>query len=629
MLNSLFNPLRLNKFINIKLKALINLQVPNGSFPSISSSNEDMSAAETRYTTFTTSLVLISLQHVEKNGELYSIVNPALDFLIQELNSDLSLNYWQKSSEQYSKTPPDLDATFCAFAAIQHYRPEFFTGDVLTKIVNLLIQTETNEGGPYNTWIINHIQNPEWSDIDTVVNNNILYFLSLLDIQMPKIEALIQKSILNNSYKSLYYTDLIVCLYFLSRTANNADKENIKEQIFKLFDNKIYWGNTMKNTIAIAAVLNCSPTDEEVSRVILVLNPLDTENIRAYPLYVQNTKNNSTTYSGSEAITLACMIEALSLYEKYTKNKEDDVKLQKENRQEQKVINKFLEGFKNLPEMKKHAETICQNIIKKDPQKQITLLPFYFYNSLKTNIIIQKETLLQLGAINLSGWIAYRIFDDVLDNDAMPEYIPIAAKCLRDVVAYYNKNLPVEFQHIFDEIMDNTDEANAWERNNTFNTETIPDYGDLKVLADKSLAHCLGPVTILSLSGYDHGDMCVKHTISFFKNYIIARQLNDDAHDWQEDFEKGFINSATSIILKKNNIKDIEEMQSVFWNESILEISDLIFTHIKNAREDLDKISIIVDKTYLQSLLIPLERATNKALTERTRMLEFLKTYKG
>ena len=131
----------------------------------------------------------------------------------------------------------------------------------------------------------------------------------------------------------------------------------------------------------------------------------------------------------------------------------------------------------------------------------------------------------------------------------------------------------------------------------------------------------------------------IHHVEKFFTHHLIARQLNDDAHDWLSDLEKGFLNPVSVRILSKikeqhpekihiNLAEDTHMLKSVFWHEIIDNITDLIHEHVSLARTHLKQITILKDKRFFEDLLIPLEKSAHLAQTERDSALKFLEAFK-
>lgn len=263
--------------------------------------------------------------------------------------------------------------------------------------------------------------------------------------------------------------------------------------------------------------------------------------------------------------------------------------------------------------------------LSKKDLKEITLLPYYFNTSLKNPKELSEDILVDLGTANLHGWLAYRTYDNILDNEGSVSDLPLANISLREVTCIYLKLLPRVCIPLFSDIMDGIERANLWEREHCYKSTEKPDYGNYQILADKSLGHALGPIAILAQNGYTPHSPEIEKTISFFTHYIIARQLNDDAHDWASDLERGFVNSASALFEHIATKK--ETLQETFWKVHIDTIAQNIFFHITKAREELITNHALGDLSYLKSLLAPIERSAQKALIEKKQMLEFLKAY--
>jgi len=131
----------------------------------------------------------------------------------------------------------------------------------------------------------------------------------------------------------------------------------------------------------------------------------------------------------------------------------------------------------------------------------------------------------------------------------------------------------------------------------------------------------------------------MKNLMAFFENYIIARQLNDDAHDWEVDLKKGQLSPAVVSVLKKylgrhknkkesDLKKETKELQKIFWHEVIQEVCGKPIFHIKKAGRHLGKIAGVKDKTAFEAMLASVEKSAKEALAEQKEMLEFLEEYR-
>jgi hypothetical protein len=246
-------------------------------------------------------------------------------------------------------------------------------------------------------------------------------------------------------------------------------------------------------------------------------------------------------------------------------------------------------------------------------------MPYYFNKAFEgQNNNISQDFLITLGLANLYGWMAYRIYDDFLDGEGNAVKLSFANLCLRELTTIYSSIIPEKFQ----KVIDSQDSANTWEVVNArfdpkaFPPKDIPNYGDLSQLANKSFGHALGPIAILTKLGYSSNSFKMKNFLTFFRHYIIARQLNDDAHDWEEDLERGQINAVGVKILAKT--KDKSKMQEVFWQKVYEDIAALVFFHTDLARKAMPS---------MENLVNPIEKSIQKGLKERKESIDFLKAY--
>lgn len=640
------------------------LQSSNGSFTSFASSSIDMKEAVEKHTTFSTSLILIALSRLPKHSSYTSlkksIVTPALAFLLNEKHSSWTWNYWQSTTPEQTKTPDDLDATACALAAIQLHSPKKIDGEALSHIVKMLCMLETKEGGPYFTWCVDTTQYLEWKDIDLVVNANIGYFLSIHDIHLPQLESYVKKHIRKKN-NSKYYHSSIVVLYFICRYISTCSEDKksttyISQKLIRIFNTHTAL-SIQEIALATSALLYINPTQEHLHfltpYIKKIQSSLKKNSLPASPLYIQHTTGSTKVYSGSTALTLAFCIEALSLFQESKVAIEKDMqqsKLKNKAAQaEQSIVSSYKKHFSNHKNISQHISYLLEKTTSIDPGHQITLLPFYFYHSLRDTIkrkISNSTVLLQhLGTANLSGWIAYRIYDDFLDNEGDTSHLSLANASLTWTISIYKSLISKIAWPLYERILLDMDNANAWEYAHTYKgseatllntlyTLDLPDYGNHTILAQKSLPHCLGPITLLLHAGFNSDSPYIKHLIAFFTHYLIARQLNDDAHDWQKDLQRGYINSATVPLLKKfkelhENTTSLTEhdLQKTFWYECIDDTAKQINQHIKRAKTYLQKLTPIVNKTYLESLLDPLSTSAQIAIKEKEKTVDFLHTY--
>lgn len=624
-------------------------QGTHGGFPGISGEGEIL-IGKPQPITFVTSLILLALSKANDIPEVKSIADRGADFLLNQKSKAWSWNYYERNSAEFCNAPypDDLDDTACALAALTLYKKDIVDGHALAAATKLLIGTEDKEGGPYHTWIVPPEHRARFRDIDLGVNANIGYFLRLHGIHLRNLIVATENAIRREDFASKYYFSPYPTLYFISRFYSGSLVERAATYLFKRRRKNGLWDNPLSTALAVSALLSFGVPRRKLLRAVEHLELYARKkDWKAYPLYIEKKKEGKVMYSGSSALTAAFIFEAIHAYHS-TEEDVSSIEQQASFSKATKLHNLILEGvgkrFESLSAGMQHMlKENLDKVLLPDTNKQNTLLPFYFARSIikhGSRVRISEDALL-LGQANVYGWMAYRIYDDLLDDEGDPLNIPFANLCLRELSVIYTELIKSEHASLFREVMDKLDEANRWERDccrmsmrkGVISITNFPDYGNHSVLAEKSLGHALGPLVFLIRKGYSLQSKEVGMTMAFFKHYLIARQLNDDAHDWFIDLKRGYINSAGVRVLKiwKKKTFSVEEskeaLEMIFWKKVITGISNDILREIAFAREALYANSIIVDKSYCEKILLPVERAAKKALLERKQALEFLESY--
>lgn len=627
-------------------------QCADGSFPG-ESLNENSRTISPSESVFATSLTLIALAPLCKDPECRKIAKKAIAFLMREKNSDGSWNYWQRTSKQTTRTPipDDLDDTSAALAAISLHAPELLDGAAWAKITQLLILAETAEGGPYKTWIVGRNAGPEWRDTDPGVNMNIGYFLSLHGIRLPKLVAYIEAELAKKNPATKYYNSFYTLAYFLSRFYRGPLEKSVVKRLFETRGKDGVWGTPQETALALTTLLRFDVTPAKLEKAATYLRKYEKRaRWQAHPLYLEEKKPDPQ-YCGSPALTAAFALEALTEFEKKKREAQEKTVIEKREKECAAAREKALAIVRRIfatvsPEIAAKGEAFISKILTNDTRNEIVLLPYHTHKALTFRHPDTLRRCADLGAASLLGWIAYTIYDDILDDEGDPGQIPLANLSLRELTAIFLRILPPAHQSIFSKIMNGIEKANLWEREHCRKPGVLPDYGNLSVLAEKSLGHALAPVTLmLSSKRFNSESPEIPTLLSFFQHYLIARQMNDDAHDWQEDLARGFINSAAAKVLgnhmKKSgetlaqamNLRNKEHeqnLQKIFWEEVVPSYTKTIFGHIRKARlalSRLQKQKVFRDTPYFEAMLAPLEKSTRKAREQAHMTRDFLREF--
>ncbi len=649
-----------NKITEITYKSLLFLagqQKANGGFLSLTSADKNQfENSKTHSTTFFTASILNCLNSLPASALADSIKKKSARFLLLQKSKLWSFNYWQRNSAEskIKPYPDDLDDTSCALAALAGFNPKLITGNALANVVKLLAATEEKPGGPYRTWLVYEKDEAVWWDIDKAVNANVLWFLSLQNIGLPNMTDYLDNAIKFRDLHSRYYPDIFPVAYFISRGYTGKYRDRLIRQLLSRRRASFSWGNPLYTSMAISALINLGFRKIKVMEksADLLVKSFKGKCWPSYAFCLDPAKENISYYAGSPALTTAFCLEALNKLEALKKqaHEQSRIKATKPDPQEEKiyraVTSQVKQRFSTLaPGVKNYALEALDRTLDKDPDRQITLLPFHFRQALGNNgDPVTDEQMIALGTANLYGWIAYTIYDDFFDGEGNVNFLPVANAGLREVPAFYNKIFGSDKGNskLANKILDNIDAANAWESqfcrvkviDSRFTVpKELPDFKNLRQLADKSLGHALGPVAIMLQLNFKCNSWEIKNTLSFFTHYLIARQLNDDAHDWLADLRAGRINSIGANILKlykKQMIdfkRDEQKLQKLFWNNVLPQAAQTIFKHVKSARLALSDIGTIEMPDMLLHLLDRPEAAARQALEETKKMQDFLKSY--
>lgn len=631
-------------------------QQASGEFTSFSSpSQTDFAAAVPCQTTFITSVILNALAACAPTPVLQRIGRRGAAFLASQKSRNWSFNYWARGtrSSRIAPCPDDWDDTSCALSVLSYWRPDLIGGKALARIVSLLMETETREGGPYRTWLVPARAPKIWRDVDLAVNANIGYFLSLHDITIPNVVRLVEQAIENGVYVSPYYPSPYPILYAIARWYRGRMQKFLIRFLLKRRARDGHWGNPLHTALAISSLMRLGAGFETVEKAVVYLKRMGAREWKVSGFCMDPVRNGVPYYAGSPALTAALCAEALALFHK-AHEKQTGRTGAKEKRVMDKLARSIIRSARNrfatlAPDVRFLAHTSLKALTAQDTDRQIALLPAFFRSALEPAAAgrISDALIIELGAVNIFGWLAYRIYDDFFDHEGNSKLLAIANICLRALTGAYRIILAKpERYNQFTCVMDALDAANAWEqlhcrclvRRGTVSFSALPSYGNHSILADKSLGHALGPLAILLAAGHREDGPEIRRTIAFFKHYLIARQLNDDAHDWLEDISRGFISPAVALILKawrgssrRRTIvlrRDVPRLQRIFWHQVITKLAADIGRHVRLARTNLAKMTIVRNPGFLESLLAPVERSAAQALRERERMIEFLKRYK-
>lgn len=590
-------------------------------------------------TTYLPSVVALALAEVAGAGE---VCRRATQFVGRQKSDDWTWNYWPRASVYRKKQPypDDLDDTFLALSAVWRDDPGVIRPADMAKIAQVLFAAELQPGGPYRTWLVDETAAEVWRDIDPVVNSNIGGFLALQKVEVPGIMRLIEDTVASGDMTSPYYVSQWPFLYFTSRWYTGAAAELMKKHVLGLRVQGV-WETPQTTALAITILLRLGYSVGELAPAATLLR--DTQRPdggwEAEPFSIGPTGQAS----GGRALTTALCVEALARYDTKKAGPHAPAKRRKADGEVyERMVSTEVSHIEGA-ELQAGVKRLFERIQKRDSDGQIAKMPQLVAHALG----LELDTALasSLGEASVWGWMAYTSFDDYMDGEGAD--LPAALYAHRKMLAAFARSLPAdrEFHAYIEHALTKIDQANIWElaqcrwqvrRGGVVQIGQVPEYGNYWQLADRSLGHMLAGVGVLCGAGYVSRSREQQAFERFFRAYLVARQLNDDAHDWLDDLAGGHINAVcTKIILEWQRTspgrktirlaRETEALQLIMWERVIDVVCGEINEHITQARQALSELGA-GEESVLEGLLLPLETSANQALTKRDEALEFMTT---
>jgi len=607
------------------LQRLAQLQEKDGGFASETSQQQVPFQADTiRHTTFFTATILNCLAELPRSRMRDNLQKKGANFLLSERSSTWSWNYWsgRGKTEEMRLYPDDLDDTFLALSALWGYKKELVTAEALVACTKLLISLEVSAGGPYRTWLVPSSAAATWQDTDIAVNANVAFFLVRQEVRPLGLLNFLYEAVASGDALSRYYPSKILSYYYLSRCSLGPNiNAQIAKEILLLHHPEAQWGNALLTAAALSTLSRCGIEGKVIKQGRkYLLTAQQNHQWKAESFCLDPAEKGETRYAGAEAVTIAFCLEALYLTNP-TSLVEDAYLLT--GRAE--ILKTIGERTADLdPSLKEILLKVGGKISGLDTQIPILTLPHMVERALG-----KKSTaslLNQLGMANLYGWIAYSIFDDFLDGEGNPLALPAAIWALREMRYLFAHNIPNEsFQKYIQTVLDNLDSANTWEQREArfiglVLPKKLPRYGNYNHLAARSFGHALPALAVLTFQGIDIESVDGKALIQFFHHFLIARQLNDDAHDWEVDLLSGQLTAVVCMLL--------QALKKFFWEDTIEHVIQKISYHCSMARKALRQVKVFKEPAHLLKMLEPLEHAVTTVQSERQKTLEFIDVYK-
>lgn len=438
----------------------------------------------------------------------------------------------------------ELFCYFLCLSALYLHSHSFVNGELLAAAIKILTEHELSAGGPYR----------EKHGVIKDTNLIIYYFLKQLEVPLDN-------RLLNIS----------------------GSQTNEFIHINKIFTRHLDW--LVNNTVCSE---ECE-TGDELSKLlhnayhldILVISLESLENLVRKAL--EKFEVNKSSDTGCMYFGIICML----LY-KNSKTKNKALKKQSE-KFSYEIYTELKNDFSEHADIKKQLTVLINEVQASDKAFEISLFPYLFSLQLKNHL--DRSQLITFGKANVCLWASYTIYDDFLDQEGRAEMLPLANIAMRRSLSYYREfsSKPKDIALVEDAYLQ-MDRANTWElqyarakiKGGNITLTALPDYKDLAVLAQRAQAHILGPLLIYRCSlAYSEDEEA--RLMNALNLYLIAKQIEDDIHDWLEDFNRGhlswvvkFLHSRLKVSAGAHEMKTLEgQMKKYFWKQGCLEILNI------------------------------------------------------
>ncbi|MEJ0073396.1 MAG: hypothetical protein WDN27_04950 [Candidatus Saccharibacteria bacterium] len=369
-------------------------------------------------------------------------------------------------------------------------------------------------------------------------------------------------------------------------------------------------------------------------------------------MYADPVKNGKLYYNGSPALTTAFALEALALYADAGQPRTSRTAAGRTAREHSAAATALTlakrQNRRLDPELRAATSQLLDKLAASDSGPEIIALPQRFNRSLVKPLepgSRSENFLNNLSVANINGWLAYVIYDDFLDGTGKPSLLPAANAAARRSFDGFLEAIADDqaFRSLVRETFDAIDGANAWEQahcrfernSGRLLVGALPDYGRLSKLAERSMGHTLAPLAVLVATGSRPGEKPFKSVQAALSHYLIARQLNDDLHDWQQDLENGHVSYVVGRIISDLGLRpdghDVRDLlpkaRRQFWHETLPALCRTVREQIRLGRQALDTSGLLVQNNVIALLLDGFEQVIDETLDSQHQAISFLRHY--
>lgn len=563
-----------------------------------------------------------------------------------------TFNYWRRGGRDAEERPypDDLDTTSCALDALAAHAGGALPGDWVAAYVRVLTVRETVPGGPYRTWVVSGDAADAWQDADPVVNANVGRLLARLDAVPEALERHLSERIRDRDARSPYYPDQAAFRYFLAPWYRGEALDALRGECLRALCAAIEGGSTQTLAFALAAASALPGVDARVIRAgalrLACACEHDAMDIRPEAVCIDRKTAESQNDAGCHAFAVALCREALARAHGRLVVAPDPWSAQ-EDRAHDAVLERTRALCAAFPApLAVQARELVDRAVSGDRWRRLTVFPFRLARAASGTGQVYDAKFAGFGAANLFGWAAYTAYDALLDGQAGPDALSAANACMRASLSLFHEAFPKlsGWKAWCARVFDGMDGANAEERRSwrlsrdADGAWRLPDRipsPSFEFLTRRSCGMLLAPVAlVLSVSGRGRNERS-RHVRRFLAHVIAARQLCDDAHDWEDDLAEGRLNAASALLFCGERPgmavteADREARRARFWNGTLDELAAQVRMHVEAARRHARAGFAPGHEAYARDLLDPIVASMDAAVRERDVALAFLAAYRA
>ena len=588
--------INLENVIHDALEYLHQQQQSNGSFIAYQSKiSDDFTDGLATNSIFVSALIGGALTKVTTASVLR---NRIANYLLGQASADWTWNYIDRKAGD-STYPDDLDDTACAMIAILS-SDALISGQAKARLLTSFMRCEQQPGGPYRTWLLdgNH---PKWRDVDIAVNANIALLYSHMGIVASSLNSYLTHVIRRRQLKSPYYMGIAPLLYFLARSHDGSAQLRLRRLICEQLDLK---PGLVQRALLVSAACYAGVAKVQLApHIVNILSQRVHTHWPAQAFYTDPPVQGEARYAGSATLTTALVVEALGAWSS--------------NAQLTQVA----------PSVAAQSAWVAYQQRRRDSLRQCQPQIVDAAGVIARAIGYQNtQQVADLNSAHLDGWLAYEIYDNIVDEQLDEPMLGVANIVTRASIGQFCQvvNRP-EFSSFVCDTFCTMDKALCDEAWTARNIQKPPRYHRIEDLVQRSWGFCLAPTAIMLLAGYALHSSQVELLQAFIRHYLVAKQLCDDAHDWEDDLANSRVSYVVAGVLRAGKNRPISELRSYYWQTYCIALNKKIRRQLALASRSLKALSAMgVDDKELRAWLEAIEASCLAIDQGRREVLSFI-----